>query len=263
MAAGNISDASLKYFEEKKIKSLLEEAMHDLLLDLPQDPLTYLLERFDTPTSLRLIVSGPPGSGKGTQCDLLARAFGLKHISVGDILRQAATEETERGKKIALFVTKGTLVPDDLFVNIVIEKLREAEQSHKGWLLDGFPRTRAQAIYLQKAGISPQRFFYIDVSDEISSKRLLSRRGDATADKTNRGGSDRVPAERKVSVRMDDTPDVIGTRLKYFAARKNELVECYAPFYVHIDGSLDVESVFEEIKIQVTSLDVFVQGHHE
>ncbi|EPY40373.1 adenylate kinase [Angomonas deanei] len=256
MATGNISDASLKYFQDNKIKVLLEEAMHDVIMQKPEDPLSFLLAHFEKRTPLRLIIAGPPGCGKGTQCELLESHYGVKHLSVGDLLRQEVDSGSEVGQKIAPFVKEGKLVPDDLFVDLVIKRIKEIESLHQGWVLDGFPRSRAQSIYLQRAGISPQKFLYIDLPDSVATERALSRVFDPNTRKTYNTASAPPPDGVQTVKKIDDSPEAVGMRLKYFAARKDELIECYSPFYVRIDGTLDTNGVFQEIKEQIDSLEI-------
>lgn len=232
MSTGTLSEAPLRYMKEKKIKALLEEAMRDLLIRMPDDPLAFLQVAFQTQTPLRLMINGPPGCGKGTQCSLLAQKYGIRKISVGDLLRKEAASGTERGNEIGKYIEMGRLVPDELFVDLVMDVIHETEQSNSGWILDGFPRTRAQAIYLQTAGISPQKYIYVDVDEETGARRSLKR-----------GMS-------------DDKAETVATRWKYFFARKDELIDCYQPFYVRIDGNPDPETVHKDICEQVDALEL-------
>lgn len=254
MSTGNISLAVLKYFDHKRIKALLDEALHDLLIAMPEDPLAFLEATFQKKTPLRLMIAGIPGSGKGCQCQLLAEKYGIVHISAGDMLREVTHSDSQVAKEISQHIMNGTLVPDNLFVSMVIREVKKAEAQNIGWILDGFPRTRAQAIYLQTSGISPQKFFFIDLPEEIAAPRTIAR-----TDTGILSGEGSITSERPPSVassRMDDTPDTVATRLQYFLARKEELLDCYSPFYVRIDGDQTINAVHADICEVVDALDL-------
>ncbi len=120
---------------------------------------------------LLFLFSGAPASGKGTQCELIVQKFGLVHISTGDMLRAAGKAGTELGKKAAALMEAGQLVPDDLIIGIVMDRLAEDDCKTRGWLLDGFPRTQGQAQALVDKGIVPDAFLYLNVPDELLVER--------------------------------------------------------------------------------------------
>lgn len=238
MSTGTISDATLTYFDEKRVRALLDEAMRDVLMALPDDPLLFLERALSRPTPLRIIITGLPGSGKGTQCARLAGAFNLRHISAGDILRRVAESGEAVAVQIAMHIGEGSLVPDDLFVDLVVAEVRAAEEADGGWVLEGFPRTRAQAIYLQAAGISPQRFLFVDVPQEACAARVLAR------------------AKDSAHMRADDTPECLRIRLSRFAAREQELLDCYQPFYARVEGDVPEDEAFAELCAQCDAIDI-------
>jgi len=131
---------------------------------------------------LRIILLGPPGAGKGTQAEKLSKKFDIPHISTGDIFREQKEKQTELGKLIAKYIDKGLLVPDDIVIQIIRERLAKAD-CRKGFILDGFPRTIRQAEALDKIlseiGDAIDIVIFIDVSEEELTRRLLARgRGD-------------------------------------------------------------------------------------
>lgn len=250
MSTGSISDASLKYFEEKRIRALLDEAMRDVLMAMPDDPLAFLEKAFEKPTPLRIALSGLPGSGKGTQSARLVERYGVCHINTGDILKAAAdaaadgnTDADDAMVQIGQYVRDGALVPDELLVSMVVSRIRNAEEQSAGWILDDFPRTRAQAIYLQSAGISPQRFIFLDVPDDVCAARYLASAPQGAEDHASNTDTASGPAALK-------------SRLDYFAARKEELLDCYWPFYVRVDGNREADDVFAEICAQCDAVDI-------
>lgn len=247
MTTGKISEESLKYFEEKKIKALLEEAMHDLLLNLPDDPLVFLQNSFSRRTPLRLMVSGGPGSGKGTQCKILANKYNILVINARDLILRELDDATEVSHRIESYLRKGALVPDEIYVELIIREVLEAEKHYKGWVLDGFPQNRGHAISLQNAGISPQKFFYLSIPEEMAAERCLSRRNNCCPSE---------PTTLFKALQLDDTPDGVTARIKHFLARKDELIDCYSPFFVRISGAADIEEISKEICEQIDSIDI-------
>lgn len=126
---------------------------------------------------MRIILLGAPGSGKGTQAELIKKDFRIPQISTGDILRENVKNQTDLGKLAKNFMDKGELVPDEVVINIIKDRLLK-EDAHQGYILDGFPRTVQQAEVLAQA-IKPKQIdvvLYIKVSDEIIIERLTLRR---------------------------------------------------------------------------------------
>ncbi len=125
-----------------------------------------------------LIFLGPPGSGKGTQAQLLSAQFTIPHISTGEMLRQAIAQQTELGKKAQHYVDQGELVPDELLLDLIRERLNQ-DDAQNGWILDGFPRNVSQATFLDKLlselGKFSEQAINLEVSDHLLIDRLLSR----------------------------------------------------------------------------------------
>ena len=152
----------------------------------------------------RLIFLGPPGAGKGTQAKLLAEQLEIPHISTGDILRSAIAQSTPLGQKAQSYVEKGELVPDELLLDLVRERLDQPD-AQKGWILDGFPRNVSQATFLEKLLQElNQSFDYavnLDVADEVLIARLLGR---------GRQDDNEQTIRRRLEVYRNETEPVIG-----------------------------------------------------
>jgi adenylate kinase len=177
---------------------------------------------------VRLIFLGPPGAGKGTQAQTLAQAWKIPHISTGDILRSAVAQKTELGQKAQSYMDRGELVPDQLILDLVRERLIQPDAS-TGWILDGFPRTVVQAsfldVLLQEMGQSCNAVINFEVPDGILVERLLGRG------------------------RKDDTEDVIRHRLVVYHQQTAPLIDFYRDrdLLLSVDGNQSVEAVTAEL----------------
>jgi adenylate kinase len=201
---------------------------------------------------MNLIFLGPPGSGKGTQASMLAVELGLSHISMGDILRQEIKQETEVGKEAASFLKNGQLVPDDVVNKIAIKAV--GKSGLKGFLLDGYPRTKYQAEFLGK-NTKIDKVVYIDVPKDDIVKRLSGRIvckacGAVYHVKTKppkqNGICDACGGE--LYVRNDDKEETILKRFEVYAKETEPLVKYYGDRLVKIDGAGTLQDVFSSIK---------------
>jgi adenylate kinase len=177
---------------------------------------------------VRLIFLGPPGAGKGTQASFLAHSCEIPHISTGDILRSAVAQKTDLGVKAQSYMEKGELVPDQLILDMVRDRLEQSDTTG-GWILDGFPRTVVQASFLDEllSGISQKYDFVLnlDVPDEILVERLLGRG------------------------RSDDHEETIRHRLKVYREQTEPLIGFYRDRnqLLSIDGNQAIETVTQTI----------------
>lgn len=182
----------------------------------------------------RLIFLGPPGAGKGTQAQALAKSCHIPHISTGDILRQALSARSPLGIKAQGYMDKGELVPDDLVQDLVEERLNQSD-TQSGWILDGFPRTVSQAEFLdsllQKLHHHNVRVVNLDVPDDVLMTRLLSR---------GRSDDNEEVIRRRLEVYRGDTTPLIG----YYGDRQQ---------LVFIDGNQSLEEVNAELQKVVAS----------
>jgi adenylate kinase len=185
--------------------------------------------------SMRLLLIGAPGSGKGTQATRIAEHFGITHISSGDLLRQHVRDNTPLGAMIRSFVEAGDLVPDAVVMDM-LRKPVEAAAKAGGYVLDGFPRTVEQAetayAVAKPLGAEVQIAIHLDVPTEVLVERMLAR---------SRGA--------------EDTRDVIQHRLEVFHEKTLPLIGYYAnrESLVVVDGSLTVDEVTEQIVAGVTA----------
>lgn len=175
---------------------------------------------------------GPPGAGKGTQGEILSERYGIITISTGVMLRTAIKERTEVGKIAEKFINDGKLVPDDVIVSIVKERLQKSDCAN-GFILDGFPRTIAQAEALTESGVKIDKVLLLQVHDEVLIERLSSRRecskcGTPYNIITNKPETDGIcdKCGGELIQRDDDTPETIKQRLQIYH-KQTEPIKAY------------------------------------
>jgi adenylate kinase len=187
---------------------------------------------------IRVLLLGPQGSGKGTQAKRIADAYRVPHIATGEILRSAISQGTELGRRVQPIIDRGDLVPDDLMVDLIRERLRDED----GFVLDGFPRTLHQAealdSMLAEIGKPIDLVLLLQVSDEVASGRLLHRAAEEG--------------------RIDDAPEVIRNRLRLYHEETEPVVERYRTegTLVPIPGERSVGEVATDIDAALAQLGV-------
>lgn len=211
---------------------------------------------------MRLVILGLPGAGKGTQGKLLAEHYGIPTISTGDMFRDALQSETELGSQVKQYVERGGLVPDRLTVALVKERLGQPD-AKDGFLLDGFPRTVAQAEALQELlaeeGVALDAAVFIDVAQEESLRRISLRRVCEQCGATYGGeaSSETCPAcGGRLVKRQDDPEETVRARLQVYTEQTVPVVDYYEErgLLVRADGSQSVEAVLQNILDGLTKL---------
>ncbi len=208
---------------------------------------------------LRLVLLGPPGAGKGTQAAKIAEKYQIPHISTGDIFRKNVKEGTPLGKKAKEYMDKGELVPDDLVIELVLDRVMEAD-CKEGFLLDGFPRTVYQAEqfdkFLSEKKMAVDKVLDIEVVKEELMERMIGRRVCRNCGATyhiknmppkKEGVCDVCGGE--IYQRADDTESTVANRIQVYEDQTMPLVAYYekAGNIAHINGSGTLDQVFAEI----------------
>jgi adenylate kinase len=202
-------------------------------------------------SSPKIIICGAPASGKGTQCELLKDKYGVVHISTGDVLREAVSAGSPVGVQAKGFMERGELVPDEVIIGIVKDRLVEDDCQQQGWLLDGFPRTEAQAVALSAAGITPQHVLFLEVPDELLIERVVGRRSDPVTGKiyhVKYAPPETEEIAGRLTQRADDTEEKCRVRLEAFHTHMAAVEKCYADLITYTDGTQPKEAVFAELQ---------------
>ena len=187
-----------------------------------------------------IVIFGAPGSGKGTQSDLMIQHYGLEHISTGDVLRSEIKKGTELGKLAASYIDGGNLIPDDLMISILAKVYDGYGRGHKGVIFDGYPRTITQAEALEKMlnerGDRVAAMIELDVPEDELMQRLIKR--------------------GKESGRADDNEETIKKRLVIYHQQTQPLIEWYKNegLHHHINGHGTLERIFSDIRKVIDNL---------
>ncbi len=208
---------------------------------------------------MKIIMLGAPGAGKGTQAEMIADKYGVPHVSTGDIFRANIKEGTELGKEAKSYMDQGLLVPDELTVKILLDRVAK-EDCMNGYVLDGFPRTIPQAEVLEKAlaelGDNIDYAIDVDVPDENIVNRMSGRRACTECGATyhivhippkTEGVCDKCGKE--LVLRDDDKPETVGRRLSVYHEQTQPLIDFYSKKGIlkTIDGTADMRDVFAAI----------------
>jgi adenylate kinase len=217
-------------------------------------------------SELNLVLLGPPGSGKGTQGERLQADFRLPYYATGDILRAAVRDETELGREAKQYMDRGDLVPDEVIIAVIAERVQSAEASD-GFILDGFPRTTAQAEALdeemERLGRELTAAIQIDVPDDEVVRRLGGRRTCAREGHVFHVEFDPPKNEdvcdicgSRLTVRDDDKPEVIRHRLEQYHSKTEPLISYFEEKGIlrRVDGSRSPDEVGDRIRALLATL---------
>ena len=208
---------------------------------------------------MRIIMLGAPGAGKGTQAIKITSKYSIPHISTGDIFRANIKNGTELGKKAKTYIDQGLLVPDELVVDLVVERVKQ-DDCVNGYVLDGFPRTIPQAEALDKMltemGQTVDYAINVEVPDESIVQRMSGRRACVNCGATyhivyapTKKENVCDTCEGELILRDDDKPETVQKRLNVYHEQTQPLIDYYTEKekLVEVDGTIDIEKVFDAI----------------
>ncbi len=200
---------------------------------------------------MRLILLGAPGAGKGSQATKISARYAIPHISTGDVFRANIAEGTKLGKYAKEFMDKGELVPDEVVVDIIADRIRQAD-CKDGFLLDGFPRTIAQAEALGKL-TEIDKVININVNFNLILERITGRRMCECGESYHISTYTKetcAKCHKKLYQRQDDTPETVAHRLDIYKEQTAPLIEYYRNkgILIDVDGNRTIELTFKDIK---------------
>ncbi|KAJ8759471.1 hypothetical protein K2173_007083 [Erythroxylum novogranatense] len=186
------------------------------------------------PEPLKIMISRAPASGKGTQCELITKKYGLMHIAAGDLLRTEIASGSENGKRAKENMEKGELVPDEIVVMMVKDRLSQPDSQEKGWLLDGYPRSSSQATALENFGFRPDLFILLEhlkysppETEEIAAR---------------------------LTQRFDDTEEKVKLRLQTHHHNVEAILSLYEDITLKVNGNVGIDEAFAQIDDALTKL---------
>lgn len=202
----------------------------------------------------KILISGAPASGKGTQCEFLVQHYGVVHISTGDMLRVAVKAQSPLGLEAKVCMDAGELVPDELVISLLKDRITQKDCVEKGWLLDGFPRTAVQAHALRDAGVVPTSVILLKVPDEVLIERVVGRRLDPETGKIYHVKFN-PPVDPVITGRLirrsDDTKEKALVRLKNYSTHAQSILDQYSGLVCKIDGNRGKQEVFSDLLVSI------------
>ena len=210
---------------------------------------------------MNLILLGMPGAGKGTQAEFIQKDFGLANISTGAMMREVSRSESELASRVQSFLSSGTLVPNEIIVEMLVERIQQDDCSN-GFLLDGFPRNLEQAKALDNANISIDLVLYLSIEEAEIISRMSGRRVHLASGRSyhivhnpsKKEGFDDITGEALIQ-REDDNPQVIKKRLSVYYNETEPLLEFYKNKnlkFIEIDASKSVDVVTDLIRQSIS-----------
>ena len=211
---------------------------------------------------MNLILLGMPGAGKGTQAEFIQKDFGLANISTGAMMREVSRSKSELASRVQSFLSSGTLVPNEIIVEMLVERIQQDDCSN-GFLLDGFPRNLEQGKALDNANISIDLVLYLSIEEAEIISRMSGRRVHLASGRSyhivhnppKKEGFDDITGEALIQ-REDDNPEVIKKRLSVYYNETEPLLEFYKNKnlkFIEIDASKSVDVVTDSIRKSISS----------
>ncbi|XP_075690823.1 adenylate kinase 8 isoform X3 [Rhinoderma darwinii] len=221
-------------------------------MDVLSQVLTFILSkpRSLAPYTPRILLYGPPGSGRSLQAALLAQKYDVINVSCGQVLKEAVADQSKIGVLIEPYIENEQQVPDNLVLRILGDRLSRLDSATRGWVLHGFPRDAEQAALLNDAGYIPNRVFFLDIPDDVAVERLSLRMTDPVSGERYHSlymPAPRVEVHERLRQNPADSEQKVQTRLDMYHASAEELEEFYQDV-IHVNADQDPYTVSEYIE---------------
>ena len=244
------------YLEEKNVYEIFERLLIGLMKDLPKDPLEYMVKKLEDPernlitAATRVLIMGPPGSNKKEVALSLAEHFNINScISIGDLLRKEISKKSDLGRRIAEARKSYSYVDDEIAIELMEKNINELEKEGKSWIMEGFPRTKVQALALQKMGIIPDKFILLNVDDSTTLERVRSQLSGKEAENYNSTSLDNYNEE--------DIASISKAALNEYKIHISDTKKVYHGFISQMDSNKPKNQVIDDIarllKIKIKS----------
>ncbi|KAG8340481.1 AAA domain [Trypanosoma vivax] len=247
-----LTERALVYLKEHNVPLLLEHILRKIIEDTPERPMSYIADMMQRGIPLHVVIAGPPGSGKRTQCSSISKALGVVPINTGDLLR-ACVEERKGGGDIAKsYMDRGMPVPNMLASMLVTKRLAQDDALEHGWILEGFPRNTQQADAVETHGQVPQIFIVLELPERTGFNRLEHRRTDpATGAEYHLLYNPPPEADVALCERLaqseNDTHEAIEARQKSYSEWISAVKTHYAAMLEVVNADQRVENVTRDI----------------
>lgn len=224
-----------KFMEENDVYDIFETMMKSLIIEQPADPVPFLLEVLNKPQTKRIFIIGPPGSKRKEHILTLAENFEdfkYEAICVGDLLNKEISKKSEIGKKIVDSRKTYSYVEDSIVIDLVSKQIEQLEKDKKNWIIEGFPRTRKQALALTKMDFIPDRMIMLDVADKLTNERI---RENLTSE------------EAVVKIEEDKINQIAETAIEEYHTHIEGVIDVYKGMISCIDANKRQDVVLQEI----------------
>ncbi|KAJ3112707.1 Adenylate kinase 8 [Phlyctochytrium bullatum] len=220
-----------EYADKHELFDLFEGLMSRMLIEKPPDPLQWAIDYLQQPKVPSIIIIGPPSSGTAKLCENVARIFDAVYISTGELLQLAIEKQTSMGMQAKPFMERGHLVPDQIMLSLVMQRLLENDVAQKGYVLEGFPLTKEQALAMQIKGMFPTHFIHLEVPDEVIVDRTVGTRIDPVTKKAYHLVYDPPPRSVAIEARLiqknSHTEPQVRARLAQYRRYVRGVLSCF------------------------------------
>ncbi|KAL2913970.1 hypothetical protein HK105_206561 [Polyrhizophydium stewartii] len=226
------TEALAAYADRHGLFDLLQRIVARLVVARPAEPFQFIIDQLQKPRAASILIIGPPSSGQKSIAEALARTFDAVHVHSGSLLRSAMERQTSNGMQAKAYVDRGHLVPDTIVTSVVLARLLdEPDVAERGFVLEGFPRTREQAVAMLRRGLIPEHVIVFDIPDDLIIARAIGLRHDPVTGRTYHLKYDPPPRnaliESRLTKRATDTEPATRARLRVYHRNIDSVLSCF------------------------------------